>query len=106
MATFNGTQLNDVLIGGGTDDLLDGLGGADLMMGGLGNDVYILDHGADQVFESAGQGTDTVRSSVAHKLAADVENLELTGVNGLEGTGNTSNNSITGNIGNNTLLGL
>ena len=50
-------------------------------------------------------GTDTVVASLNHTLAANVENLELTGA-ALIGTGNALNNILTGTSGNNTLTGL
>ena len=83
-----GTQLGDTITGGaalehlfgnGGDDMLSGVGpGADRLWGGLGNDTYIIEAG-DQVHELAGEGIDTVQSSITYTLAANVENLILTG---------------------------
>src|SRR6185436_11602513 len=49
------------------------LAGADTMIGGLGNDTYVVDDVGDVVTEAASAGTDLVQSSVTHTLAANVE---------------------------------
>jgi Tol biopolymer transport system component len=49
--------------------------------------------------------TDTLQSAVTTTLTANVENLQLTGSNPINGTGNAGNNRITGNIANNILSG-
>ena len=57
------------------NDMLDGGTGNDTMIGGAGNDTYVVDAAGDVVTELAGQGTDTVQSSVSYTLGANVENL-------------------------------
>lgn len=96
---------NDTLYGGDGNDLLDGGKGADKMLGGKGNDTYIVDNAADKAVEKAGQGTDTVKSSVSWALGLNVENLQLTGGAAINGTGNGGDNTITGNAAANTLSG-
>jgi Ca2+-binding RTX toxin-like protein len=96
---------NDRLIGGAGNDLLDGGYGADTMIGGSGSDTYTVDNPGDVVTENAGQGTDTVKSSVSHTLGDNVEKLVLTGGTAINGTGNPLNNTLTGNGGANTLDG-
>jgi hypothetical protein len=49
--------------------------------------------------------TDTLTAAVTTTLAANVENLTLTGAAAINGTGNAGNNVITGNSGNNILNG-
>jgi Ca2+-binding RTX toxin-like protein len=77
------------------------------MIGGLGNDTYIVDNAADVVTEASALATeiDTVHSSVTRTLPANVENLLLTGSAAINGNGNTLANRITGNAANNGLNG-
>jgi Ca2+-binding RTX toxin-like protein len=75
------------------------------MNGGIGDDVYIVDDAGDTTIEVAGGGTDAVQSSVAWALAAEIENLALTGTASIDGTGNTLPNAIVGNAGDNLLDG-
>jgi len=56
-----------------------------------------------KIIELAGQGTDTVQSSVSHSLFTNVENLTLSGTSAINGYGNASTNVITGNTANNII---
>ncbi|WP_236759713.1 calcium-binding protein [Agrobacterium tumefaciens] len=115
IAAFYGTETNDTITAGagldrlrglGGDDTLNGGAGADILEGGTGNDLYTVDDIGDLVVELAGEGIDTVQSSVSFTLASEVEKLTLTGSSALNGTGNGLANTIVGNTGNNTLAGL
>src|SRR5205085_2571586 len=93
------------VITGNSGNILDGGAGADTMAGGIGNDTYIVDNAGDVIVENAGAGVDTVQASFSYTLAANIENLTLTGTGALNGTGNSVDNVITGNSGNNVLDG-
>ncbi len=87
------------------NDLLDGGAGADTMLGGFGNDVYLVDDARDTVIEAADAGHDIVRASVSHVLSAHVEDLELTGAAAIDATGNALRNTLRGNAAANHLDG-
>ncbi|WP_419899852.1 calcium-binding protein [Roseomonas sp. USHLN139] len=97
-----GNSLSNVLIGNraantlyglGGNDVIDGGFGADTMHGGTGNDIYYVDNLMDRVIEAAGEGTDSVRSSVDFSLSDHVENLTLTGT-AQTGFGNALDNTL------------
>lgn len=97
---------DDTLTGGDGNDLLIAGAGDDSLVGGLGDDVYVVDSVDDVVVENAGEGTDTIRTSLASMvLAADLENLSYIGTAAFTGTGNAANNLITGGVGDDSLNG-
>lgn len=90
----------DTLIGLDGNDLLWGDVGADTLIGGVGDDRYYVDHASDVVIEAAGEGVDTayVFGSMAHTLAANVENgSRMFSAGSL--TGNALDNSLDGSWG-------
>lgn len=109
---INGFGGNDVLIGLAGNDVFDGAPGAaigaDVMIGGLGNDTYFVDNPGDVVVEGFGEGIDRIVSSISLSLSVvgrfDVENLTLTG-GAITGIGNSLGNVITGTAAGNLLNG-
>ncbi len=96
--TLIGSKYSDVLISGT---------GLDTLQGGVGDDTYVVNALGDVVLEAAGQGTDTIRTSLTYSLLTliNVENLTLTGNAAVNATGNSLGNTLTGNDAANTLNG-
>jgi len=90
--------------GNGLNNILVGNNAVNTLAGGAGDDTYVVGAG-DTVVEAANAGIDTVQSSATWTLGANVENLSLSGVAAINGTGNTLANVVTGNAGNNILTG-
>jgi Ca2+-binding RTX toxin-like protein len=101
-----GNALDNTITGNSGNNILSGGGGTDTLIGGVGNDTYMVDSTSETtIIENSGGGTDMVWSSTTYTLGTNLENLILTGIENIDGTGNTANNSITGNSGNNILEG-
>ncbi len=95
---------DDILDGATGNDYLDGGAGADTMRGGVGNDTYVVDSTSDVISESADQGADIVLASIDYTLAANIENVRLTGF-AVAVTGNDLDNTMTGNFSANVMDG-
>jgi VCBS repeat-containing protein len=99
---------DDTLLAASGPSLLDGGAGADWMAGGTEDDIYVVDDAADTIFENAGEGYDTVRSSVTYTLSDHVEELRLEGAAAIDGTGSDNAlefNRLVGNDAPNMLSG-
>jgi Ca2+-binding RTX toxin-like protein len=108
---LGGNAGDDVLAGAGGNDHLRGGVGVDTMRGGAGDDTYDVDNKDDDVSELAGEGTDTVLSSLLHyTLPEFVENLTLDYEThfllGRVGIGNGLDNLMIGGGGSDVLKGL
>ena len=130
-----GNQLSNVmkgnsgknnLFGDDGNDTLDGGADADSLNGGKGNDVYVLDNASDVVVETAGDGKDTVKSSVTFNFndSVEIETVILNSAGAISSVannfanvitmvgsgaatinGNDGHDTLTGGVGKDTLLG-
>jgi Ca2+-binding RTX toxin-like protein len=98
--TVTGTIGNDRIIGFGKP-----ASGTGTMIGGRGDDTYIVHSEKHRVVEKAGEGIDTVLADWGYTLGTNVENLILTGTGANTATGNELNNIIIGNINSNVING-
>ncbi len=112
---LTGTKFDDKLYGyGGNDkltglegnDTLDGGAGADTMIGGAGNDTYYVDNPDDVIIEYSWSGSDTVMTTIDFTLSTHLNNITLLGGKDINGTGNSSDNTLVGNWVNNKLSGM
>ncbi|MDB5793240.1 MAG: Hemolysin-type calcium-binding region [Massilia sp.] len=104
--TGTGNALANRLQGGNGGDTLNGGAGIDSMVGGRGNDTYVIDEAFDAVEEQAGQGTDTIRTTLtSYTLMDEVENLTFIGNGPFAGMGNAAANAIVGGASDDTLDG-
>jgi Ca2+-binding RTX toxin-like protein len=127
VTNLNGTgnNLNNKIIGNDSVNVLSGKAGNDTFIGGLGNDIYIIDadidFGTKTITETATGGRDTLDlrfSAIAIKLdltstaptqaLTTANNVLLTaiGAQGIENVyGGLGNDTITGNALNNVFIG-
>ncbi|HLF95665.1 MAG TPA: DUF4347 domain-containing protein, partial [Methylococcaceae bacterium] len=81
-----------------------GTPGADTLLGGAGDDTFLVNHAGDRIMERSGEGTDTVQSFIDYTLGTNLENLLLLGST-RTGFGNAQANRLEGNDFANTLDG-
>ena len=104
---LTGAAGSDVLVGlAGDDVLIGGSGAPNQMQGGVGDDRYVMTAIGDTLVEFAGEGIDTVETTLsAYTLRGNFENLTYIGTGTILATGNAENNILTGGAGADTFTG-
>ena len=94
----------DTLYGSGTNDQMSGAGWGVTLVGGKGDDSYMIGAYDTKIVENAHEGVDTAFSWAFFTLPDNVENLSLM-QGGLTGIGNALANRMTGSSGDDVLNG-
>ncbi|WP_135507426.1 calcium-binding protein [Roseovarius aestuariivivens] len=107
-----GNGLQNRITGNDADNVIDGGKNNDTMVGGLGDDRYILRTPGDVIVEEFGEGNDVVLAYQSYALAAHVEQLFMQTVRTKDGSpaifngiGNGLDNTIVGTPFSNTIVG-
>ena len=98
----------DNLDGSAGNDYLDGGEGDDFMMGGPGHDIYIIDSAGDialEVISGGAGGKDLIVTSLSLTAPDNIENLQASGLDAIDFSGNELDNILVGNDANNQLVG-
>lgn len=107
---LKGNGFANSLYGNDSNNVLDGGGGIDYLVGRGGDDTYLVSNSVTAITELAGGGSDRVNTAVHYRLATGVEveflsAFSLTSTDALRLTGNEFNQQLLGNDGNNILNG-
>jgi serralysin len=107
---LTGNRYNQSLIGNAGNNILTGGGGIDNFYGLGGNDTYYVDNALEYVSESAGNGFDSVYTTVSFTLSAGQEIewfsvIDINATNAMTLTGNELGQYLIGNNGDNILIG-
>ncbi len=87
------------------DNVIISNNGVNTLIGGDGNDTFVIHHALDRIVETSTGGIDTVFADVSYAIAENVEVLILIGTANLDAVGNADDNTLIGNTGNNRFDG-
>jgi Ca2+-binding RTX toxin-like protein len=109
-----GNSANDSLVasgsydtaiaGSGNDTLVDSGITQTALVGGSGNDTFVVSNASDTIQDTSSTANNAVFASVSFSLPTNVNSLTLTGNSNLSATANAGNDSIVANAGNDTII--
>jgi Ca2+-binding RTX toxin-like protein len=99
-----GTANGQTIYGSAANDQITANGSGDTLIGGPGDDTYVIGSPNTKIIEKAGEGVDTVQAWSSFTLPDNVENLTLM-KGGLTGVGNQLANRIVGSSGDDVING-
>lgn len=102
--TNRGTIHGTIELGGGGDRFVDKGRFVGDIIGGAGDDIFVLKTASD-ILEEASGGNDTVKIAKSHTLADNIETLVALGGRNVALTGNDDANTLRGNGGRNEISG-
>jgi VCBS repeat-containing protein len=113
VVTENAGEGNDIVfasvdytIGPNIETLGRLVSGDAVVIGGAGDDLYLVESSSGLVNENLGEGNDTVYTLVDYTISPNIEKLVLfEGPGNINGSGNDLNNVLVGNSGHNVLDG-
>jgi Ca2+-binding RTX toxin-like protein len=99
-----GGLIGDVLLGDGADRI-DTRGGfvRGRLMGGEGDDLYLISDASVLIADYGSSTEDTVRSTVSYTLTGGLDHLQLLGSRNTDATATSGHNDLQGNKGDNRL---
>ena len=107
-----GNGLMNRITGNDADNILDGGKNVDTLIGGLGNDIYLIRSPGDSAIEAYGEGIDAVKAYRSYSLEAHIEKLFMQNVftkaglpTNLNAIGNGLDNTIIRTPYDNTIVG-
>lgn len=108
---LSGNEFDNLILGNNGNNIFVGGGGRDTMYGYRGDDVFYVNSLDDLPVELAGEGFDTIVTSVSYVMPQGMEfetlrTIDPTTTVAIDLTGNKIPNIIIGNAGNNVIDGL
>jgi trimeric autotransporter adhesin len=97
------TTASQITANSGADTLSAGTAVVTLV-GGAGNDTFVINSTSDIVQDTVTTTSDVLSSSVSYTLPTNINRLILTGTAALVGTANSANDTLTANTGADTLV--
>jgi trimeric autotransporter adhesin len=102
---LSGIALKGTANSSGADTLISSSSGLDALVGGRGNETFVVNFAGDTVQDTSTTAQNVVQAAVTFSLPSDVNTLILTGA-GIAGSGNSAADLLVGGVGTDTLIAV